>query len=181
VTGDEAVRALLRRGGAETIDHPGGTLFAHLVRVSERLAGLGAATHLRLAGLAHAVYGTDGFDVTLLPTTRRAVLRDIIGHDAELLVYRYGACDRKRTWRTLAETRRVRDRFTGVDERLSVEELRPFVDLTVVNEIDVLEHSPAAARRHGAYLWELFESWAPLASPPVLAEARRSLGHPSAL
>ena len=30
--------------------------------------------------------------------------------------------------------------------------------------------------RHGAYFRELFASWAPLASPAVLAEARRILG-----
>ena len=110
---EQAVRAWLRDRGTETIDHPGGTLYAHLGRVHDRLAALGHPPHVALAGLAHAAYGTDGFDLTLLDVADRPVLRELAGADAEELIYRYGACDRSRTWRTLPETHQVRDRFTG--------------------------------------------------------------------
>ncbi|SFU09423.1 hypothetical protein SAMN05660657_05620 [Geodermatophilus amargosae] len=63
---------LLRARGADTIDHPGGTLGTHLERVQRRLAGLGAPPVLQLAGRAHAVYGTDGFDVALLTLGKRS-------------------------------------------------------------------------------------------------------------
>jgi hypothetical protein len=169
------VEALLRERGGEGIAHPGGTLYAHLLRVRDRLTTLGAGTDLRLAGLAHAVYGTDGFGVALLELSDRDRMRALVGDAAELLVYRYGACDRRRTWRHLAETGKVWDRFTGEAETLGQDELRPFADLSIVNELDVVEQNPDAAARHGDALRDLFRSWAPLASERVLADARRVL------
>jgi hypothetical protein len=49
------------------------------------------------AGRAHAVYGTDGFDVALLSLDERPLLAGIAGQDVERAVHRYGACDRSRT------------------------------------------------------------------------------------
>lgn len=171
----EAVRALLRERGAESIEHPGGTLYAHLGRVADRLERLGAPEHVRVAGLAHAVYGTDGFDVVLVDRGDRDVVRDVAGAAAEALVYRYGACDRARTWGDLAAARRVVDRFTGEAEDLEDAALRDFVDLSVVNEVDVVEHSAELAARHGAALRTLFTTWHPLGSPTVMADARATL------
>jgi hypothetical protein len=176
VTADvAAVRELLRARGAESIEHPGGTLYAHLGRVADRLGRLGAPEHVRVAGLAHAVYGTDGFDVVLVDRADRDVVRDVAGAAAEALVYRYGACDRARTWAHLAASRRVVDRFTGAAEDLDDAALRDFVDLSVVNEVDVVEHSAEIAARHGAALRALFTTWDPLGSPTVMADAERSL------
>jgi hypothetical protein len=79
VADDDAVRAWLRERGAEGIPHPGGTLYAHLSRVRDRLAALGQGPDLCLAGLTHAAYGTDGFGVTLLDLDRRETLRALVG------------------------------------------------------------------------------------------------------
>lgn len=173
---DSDVRRWLRQRGAETIQHPGGTLYAHLCRVHDRLAELGCGVDAQLAGLAHAVYGTDGFDVTLLDRNDRATLRNLIGNDAEALVYLYGACDRRRTWRELATTGEVVDRFTDQTWRLSPGQMRPFVDLSIVNELDVIEQDPSSADKHGGYFRSLFAAWAPIASPQVTSEAQRLLG-----
>lgn len=169
------VAAFLRERGAESVEHPGGTLYAHVGRVADRLARLGAPEHVRVAGLAHAVYGTDGFDVVLVDRADRGVVRGVTGAAAEALVYRYGACDRARTWARLAASRRVVDRFTGEAEDLDDAALRDFVDLSVVNEVDVMEHSAELAARHGAALRALFATWEPLGSPAVMADAGRSL------
>jgi hypothetical protein len=171
----DTVRALLREHGAETIDHPGGTLYAHLGRVHDRLLADGADEDTALAGLAHAIYSTDGFDVALLPLSSRSTVRALVGEPAELLIYRYAACDRHLTWRALADTGRVHDRFTGTSEVLAPDELRPFADLSIVNELDVYEQSAEIAAKHGAYFRELFAAWAPIASGPVTADARRVL------
>jgi len=170
------VQALLRERGAETIKHPGGTLYAHLLRVHDRLAAHGAPQPVCLAGLAHAVYGTDGFDVTLLPLSERSTMREVVGDSAELLIYRYAACDRRLTWRALTETGQVWDRFTGTVETLGPDDLRPLVDLSIVNELDVVEHSTETAARHADYFRTLFASWAPIASVPVIADATLVLG-----
>ena len=62
--GGAALR-LLQECGAAEIDHPGGTLLDHLVRVSDRLVTYGASSELALAGLVHAAYSTDGYDTAL--------------------------------------------------------------------------------------------------------------------
>jgi hypothetical protein len=131
---------------------------------------------VQLAGRAHAVYGTDGFDVRLLRPDERPLLAGLIGDDAERLVYRYAACDRDRTWDVLSERRRVHDRFTGDDEELSDEDLRDFADLSLVNELDVAEHAPGFLDRYGSYFRRLTAVWEPLLSPAVVADARRVLG-----
>jgi len=69
----------------------------------------------------------------------------------------------------------VHDRFTGVPGRLDGSELVPFVDLSIVNELDVIEQNPALLEKHGAYFGDLFTRWAPATSPAVAAEARRVL------
>ena len=167
----DAVLAVLRARGAETIEHPGGTLLAHLIRVFERLAGHGASRALQYAGLAHAVYGTDGLDVVLLDHHDREPLQALVGPEAELLIYRYGGCDRSRTWSDLARTRQVWSRFDGSVELLAPADLRAFVDLSIVNELDVIERAPAVAERYGRYFRGLFADWRPLASPQVMADA----------
>jgi hypothetical protein len=176
VTSVEEVQAWLRAHGAESIEHPGGTLQAHLGRVRDRLARAGAEEYVQLGGLTHAAYGTDGFPVTLLDVTERASLRALVGERAEMLVYRYGGCDRGRTWRALPATGLIWSRFTGHSDAPPPDELRAFVDLSVVNELDLYERSAEIAARHGDYFRSVFAAWAPLASPEVLADARRVLG-----
>jgi hypothetical protein len=174
--GDLDVRAWLRQRGAGVIQHPGGTLYAHLCRVHDRLAELGCGVEVQRAGLAHAVYGTDGFDVPLLDLSDRATLRNLIGEDAEALVYLYGACDRGRSWRELSTTSEVFDRFTDELRTLNPAQLQPFIDLSIVNELDVIEQDRSVADKHGAYFRELFAAWAPVTSRLVTSEVRRVLG-----
>lgn len=169
------VRAWLRERGAETIGHPGGTLYTHLGRIHDRLGTLGHPPWVCLAGLTHAAYGTDGFDLTLLARDDRESLRALIGTDAEDLVFRYGGCDRSRTWKALAETRQVWDRWNGRATELPGPVATAFADLSIVNELDVLDHDPALRSRYGTYFRELFATWEGLASPQALASARTSL------
>lgn len=166
-------QAWLIAHGAKEIDHPGGTLYAHLVRIQERLRSLGLSEHVQLAGLVHAVYGTDGFDLTL--TDDRAEIRSLVGERAEALVWRYGACDRDATWGRLAETRTFTDRHTGATEVLSEQETRDLVDLSIVNELDVYEQSAEIRSKYGDTFRTLFAVWASVASPSVTAEANRLL------
>jgi hypothetical protein len=176
MTVDSVARAWLRQRGAETIEHPGGSLYAHLNRVRDRLAALGCDRDTQLAGLVHAAYGTDGFAVTLLDWTDRTALRALVGADVEELVYRYGSCDRKQTWRGLAATGVVVDRFTGQTCEVEPDRLQPFVDLSIVNELDVIEQDPTIAQRHGDYFRSVFATWSPAATPAVDTAARQLLG-----
>jgi hypothetical protein len=168
--------SLLLVRGADEIDHAGGSLYVHLHRVAKRLGSLGASDTLVLAGLAHAAYGTDGFPTYLFDwQTERPVLESVIGTAAEAIVYRYGACDRETTWRDLAEHRAVTDRFTGTSEELGAADLRDFVDLTIVNELDVLDNDAKRAVKLRPFLQEQLPRWQSITSPGVLTEAQRIL------
>jgi hypothetical protein len=172
---NEAVLAWLRARGAESIPHAGGSLYEHLGRVAGRLSGHGASEAECLAALTHAAYGTDGFPVVLLDVVDRATLRDLIGAEAEELVYRYGGCDRGRTWRALPSTGLIWSRFTGNSAAPTPDELRAFADLSIVNELDVYERSPEIAAKAGDYFRSVFPTWEPITSPAVMADARRVL------
>jgi hypothetical protein len=172
----DKLRDWLRERGAEGIPHAGGSLYQHLGRVCERLTGHGAGEAACLAALAHAAYGTDGFAVSLLDVTDRATLRALIGAEAEEMVYRYGGCDRGRTWLALPATRLIWSRFTEHAEAPTPDGLRAFVDLSIVNELDVYERSDEIAAKAGDYFRSVFPTWEPIASPSVMADCRRVLG-----
>lgn len=166
-----AVLELLREHGADSIPHPGGTLLAHLQRVERRLRGHGADDVLRLAAVAHAVYGTDGFDTHLLGTDQRHVLAGAASDEVEQLVYLYAACDRGKTWRRLRDTLEVHDRWTGEVLRPAPNVLARFVDLSIVNELDVVEHSAEARAKFAGPLLEICRSWRGLGSSAVQSDA----------
>ncbi|MFI6941235.1 DUF6817 domain-containing protein [Streptomyces sp. NPDC050418] len=149
---------LLREHGATAMDHPGGTLLAHLQRVQRQLADWGARPDLQLAGLCHAFYGTDGFAQALLPLERRAELVAAIGTEAEELVHFYAACDRKVAY---GSTGTYRDRFTDETRTPTAQERRDFAELTAANELDLAVIDEDFRRRHGAGLLDLFTSMRP--------------------
>jgi hypothetical protein len=73
------VVAALTARGADGVEHPGGTLLAHLIRTAERLQAWGSSEELVLAGLSHAAYGTDGVDVALFGLHERSVVASLVG------------------------------------------------------------------------------------------------------
>ena len=61
---------------------------------------------------------------------------------------------------------------------LTPEEARAFAELSLVNELDVAEHSSGFLDRHGDYFRRLTVGWTPLLGTAVVEEARRVLGTP---
>ncbi len=149
--------ALLVTSNAQNLEHPGGTLLEHLRRVGEQLAGWGASREVQLAGLCHAVYGTDGFPVSLLDLDQRGTLREAIGMQAEELVYLYASCDRGQVYPQLDQAAvYFDDRFTGLRTQPDRKSLRAFIEITAANELDVVRNSSALAAEHGPALRRLF-------------------------
>jgi hypothetical protein len=172
------VTTMLSDRGAATIDHPGGTLLEHLGRVATVLDSWGARDALATAGLAHAMYGTDGYDVSLFSIDERPCAASIIGPEAEAIVYRYASCDRRRTLGQIARNRPVslRDRFTGSTEVITDEDLADFAELMVANEVDLARHSVEFRRTHWAVLGALFSRWEGLVTDAAY-EACLALDH----
>lgn len=170
------VQDLLAARGAGAVDHPGGTLLAHLARTRDTLAAWGARPALCTAGLAHAAYGTDGFALALVDLAERPLLVEEIGAEAEGIVYAYAALDRGFTYPLLiAGERRWRDRFTGEVTEPPPELLRDVVELTFANELDVLAHDDDLRTRHGPGLTRLFTACRPHVSVAAHAEFERQL------
>lgn len=163
--------ALLRRLGAPTVAHPGGSLYEHLWRVHGVLEAWGASRSVRLAGLCHAVYGTAGFDRQLLPRTAHTPLVDAIGRRAEALVHLYASCDRADFYPRLEHERppRFRDRYTGRERVLPEASLRGLVEITAANELDVVHHDERFRASQGDGLLRLFTASADLLSPQARA------------
>jgi hypothetical protein len=170
------VIALMRKKGAARIEHPGGTLLAHLQRVSALLADWGARPALRHAGLCHAFYSTDGFATALLGLDRRHELVEAIGVEAEALVYLYASCARQATYPTLTDAGGMfHDRFTGRRFTLTPGQRRDFAELTAANELDIVQVSQQFRAQHGAQLLELLTGLRPLLSHAAWRHTRTVL------
>jgi hypothetical protein len=168
--------ALLHQLGAAEIAHPGGTLLAHLQRVRRQLAVWGARPALQLAGLCHAFYGTDGFPTALLSPDSRSGLAEVIGAEAEAIVYLYASCDRKATCPTLADADGAfRNRFTGRLHALDPRHRRDFAELSVANELDLARVDSAFREKWGPELLTLFTRFRPLLSEPAWSECEAVL------
>ncbi|APU44872.1 hypothetical protein BSL84_32360 [Streptomyces sp. TN58] len=176
VSVSERAVAWLRELGAQDVAHPGGTLLAHLERVQGLLASWGARPALQRAGLCHAFYGTDGFPEVLLPLARRAELAEVIGGEAEAIVYLYAACDRAASYPALGHARAsYRDRFTGGVHSPALEARRDLAELSAANELDLARVDPAFRAAWGGELLALFGRLRGLLSEPAWRECQAVL------
>lgn len=173
-----AVVALLEERGAGTTLHPGGTLLEHLQRVADLLGTWAAREELVIAGLTHAAYGTDGFNVAPLRLGERGVFSALIGRDAEAIVYRYASCDRAYTLGQLGRQGAVvmRDRFTADESPLEGQALRDFAELTFANELDLARHSEEFRRDYGPAIAPMFARWQQLVTEAAYMEFVEQLG-----
>lgn len=168
------VDAFLAAHGAGEIPHPGGTLLAHLRRVHALLSAWQARPAVRLAGLCHAFYGTDGFATALGGLTERSELEAVIGEEAERLVYLYAGCDREFSYPRLAGGP-FRDRFTGTESDPPARTRRDLAELTAANELDLARVNDDFRAAHGQALLTLFTSWRTLLSDPAWQCVRDTL------
>jgi PHD/YefM family antitoxin component YafN of YafNO toxin-antitoxin module len=80
----------------QDIAHSGRDLYEHLAGTHDLLQAWGNARPVCVAGLFHSIYGTWHFRHQAFPIDRRAVIRDLIGAEAERLVYIFCVAERPR-------------------------------------------------------------------------------------
>ncbi|GAA3664555.1 hypothetical protein GCM10022224_030810 [Nonomuraea antimicrobica] len=131
------VQFLKDRGTAEIKLHHR-SLLDHLVGTEQLLRSWGCSDETAIAGLCHAVYGTDGLVAPLVELKDRPVLRSLIGAAAESAVHLYGCCDRKVVYPQFDNGADVqwRDRFTGREWVVGEDELATFILLTWANALE---------------------------------------------
>ncbi len=164
--------------GAEGISHLNGSLVEHLEGTHALLSDWGADEALCLAGLYHAVYGTDGFPKELITPDDRAKLQAVIGTAAERIVYFYAAADRSDFWPRFMSAKPLvlRDRFTGVHHLFSDDGLRCYCELTAANELEIALKDSAFAEQNRAYFQTLFKGMAPWLSDEALGACAEIMG-----
>jgi len=82
-------RTYLLAQGAAATPHSGYTLWDHLAGVHRILQACGAADYVCAAGLFHSVYGTNAFKTVTVSTGRRSEVQNLIGRNAESLVWAF--------------------------------------------------------------------------------------------
>jgi hypothetical protein len=147
-----AALAFLAEHDTGQTPHVFGDLLTHLTGVETLVRAWGGSELLALAALGHATYGTDGFPPHILELDQRSLLADVIGEDAEALVYFYASCDRGFFYPQLEDPEmelgqlRFRDRFTGSEVAPGAAQVTQFVDLTNANETELAASSPDGPR-----------------------------------
>lgn len=172
----DATAAWLDARGAGQLPHTGRTLAIHLHNVWEMLRRWGQPERVCLAGLAHSVYSTDAFPEAVVGFETRPELRDLLGEEAEELVFLYCTLPRPALLDSLEGTD-PGGAVATVDRRDGSPRLLPrraLGDLAVINTANLAEqgqHDELAAGH-----WVASASrWARLAGrcaqhvPPVFA------------
>jgi hypothetical protein len=157
---------LMQALGAQSTAHVTSDLLTHLRGTAAILLEWGASEDLRLAGLCHAAYGTDGFPAMLLPIGERARLENVIGERAEQIVYTYCACQRDDLFETVATNSPLhfRNRFVESDVTPPDQMLRDFFELTFANEIELCRGNPAFRLEHERFFRKVFPHCRPYVS-----------------
>jgi hypothetical protein len=174
---DEKFAALASLGAGD-FAHINGSLEEHLIGTHARLEAWGAHGVLLDAALFHAAYGTDHFGDNMVSLEQRGRIAEIIGKEAEALVYLYCACDRTYTWPRIGteDPVRFRDRFADEIIDMPADELRDFCELTVANENDIASRTPSFLEENRETFRDLFGRMEGLVSRHATADARRLYG-----
>ncbi len=90
----KATIEFLRNQGSDNMTHSGDTFLNHLLGVEKILSRWEVSEDLRLAGLLHSIYGTEGYPSDKPP--ERTTIRNLVGETAERWAYQYAHMDRYR-------------------------------------------------------------------------------------
>jgi hypothetical protein len=135
-TGKGILREALRQRGANELAHTGRTLEVHLVRTSALLRSWDCPEWICLAGMFHSVYGTNQFGSACLDLSERQWLIDLIGSEAERLVYLFCICARPNALLQGIETHNLVNRRTGDIYRVSFDDLQALLTIECANLLE---------------------------------------------
>ena len=158
--------AQLQALGAGELEHLDGSLETHLRGTEALLRSWGACESLCVAGLYHAVYGTDGYSPALTSLAGRRSIAEAIGAEAEKLAYLYGACNRKVFHPRIGTEAQLlfADRLSNRDYGIQPRQLAQLCELILSNELEIASRSAQFRAKHGAALSRLFERMSGLVS-----------------
>jgi len=149
----------------DVLEHTGAAAFdEHLRGVQAVLRYWDAPPHLTKAGLFHSIYGTEGFQGFALPLTQREAIQDLIGSQAEKLVFVFCMLDRSTLDQTIFDydtknnntnrlfQLRARPELGRFNMTLTKDEWLDFVELTLADWMEQVEG--AAETPSEIFLWK---------------------------
>jgi len=128
----------LEKMGVIDVGHTNGTLRDHLLGTYNILRRWNCSEELCLAGLCHSIYGTESFQKQTISLNKRNEIRELIGEEAEALVYYFGAHVKEHFWNLLdrSDNFEILDRFIGETTFVSFAQISDLVTLTLANWLE---------------------------------------------
>src|SRR5215207_7285177 len=125
----------LRGANTEGMPHSGRGLFDHLLGTRQLLLEWEARPALCDAGLFHSIYSTEHFEQTAVPLTRRDEVRQLIGDEAESLVWLFCMMRRETLYQNLHKGRdfSVQHRLTGEWIPLTEDQFHDLITMSFAN------------------------------------------------
>jgi hypothetical protein len=147
----------LRQANTEGMPHSDRGLFDHLLGTRQLLVEWGARPALCDAGLFHSIYSTEHYEQLALPLTRRDEVQQLIGEEAESLVWLFCMMRRDAFFLDLGKEQSpsVQHRETGEQIPLSATQHQDLLTLLFANSMEAFprcswleRRSMSAALRH---------------------------------
>jgi hypothetical protein len=153
----DAAVSFMKSREADRTDHSGGDLLSHLQATADLLHSWGNTDDVCLAGLCHAVYGTEGFQRSMLDVSQRNALKEVIEPEAEALVYFYASAERNTFCPSITlGPVSFRDRFTNSVFEPDETMLRNCLELMLANDVEISRREENFLRYTQPYNSELF-------------------------
>jgi hypothetical protein len=139
----------LREANTETMPHSDCGLFDHLLGTRQLLVEWGSRPALCDAGLFHSIYGTEHYEQKALPLTRRDEVRQLIGDEAESLVWLFCMMCRGTFFENLGRDQNpsVQNRLTGEQIPLTGTQHQDLVTLLFANSLEAFPRCSWVERR----------------------------------
>lgn len=157
------VKLLPRVSRAAALRHSGRSFLEHLLCTWRILADWQMPLSVCRAGFLHSAYSTSSYTEALFGFDQRDTVRQLIGHDAEELVFRFCAMDRRHYWDELARHRTLA-RLTYPDRTRGGARVRiaraKLVRLLTIESANIAEQSRAADGSPAPWMSCLFGWWA---------------------
>lgn len=139
----------LEEANAGTMPHAVRALLDHLLGTRQLLVEWGARPEVCEAGLFHSIYSTEHYEQAAVPLTRRDEVRQLIGEEAESLVWLFCMMRRETFFQNLGKGRShsIEHRETGEQIPLSGAQHQDLLTLLFANSLEAFSRSSWLERR----------------------------------
>ena len=140
----------LRKASTEQMPHSEVGLFDHLLGTRQLLVEWKARPALCDAGLFHSVYSTEHYELKAIPLSMRDEVRQLIGDEAESLIWLFCMMRRETLYQNLHKDRdfSVQHRLTGEWIPLTEGQFHDLITMSFANCLEAFPRCPWNVRRN---------------------------------